>query len=91
MAGGIAIGAIEEVEQQGALRYHVIAIGMPTRHRLTRPTDVGPATICYLHGNRDQLRDWVGSELLVRGREYWLEGYKHPVIVLEQISPIGAP
>jgi hypothetical protein len=53
-------------------------------------------TLCYVMGNETQLDSLVGRELAIHGREYWLQGTRHPVLVAERITlrndtPPGGP
>ncbi len=44
-------------------------------------------TLCYVMGNESQLDGLVGQQLAIHGREYWLQGTRHPVLVAERIVP----
>ena len=75
------------VQRDGILRPVGFIFGRPTRFRLVRYDDDRGVTICYVRGNNGQLKDFVGERLLIRGREYWIQGAQYPVVVPEQIVP----
>lgn len=50
-----------------------------------------PVTICYVRGNRDQLKSFLNRRLRIRGEAYWVSGTPQPVIVPRQIVPMADP
>jgi len=46
-------------------------------------------TVCYLWGNDEQLDGLRGRRLTIEGREYWLQGLRHPMLVVERIRLIS--
>jgi hypothetical protein len=60
-------------------------IGRPSRYRLTRSQGHTHETVCYVKGNEAQLQSLLGKSLMIKGREYWVQGVRHPVLVPEQI------
>ncbi len=79
-------GQGRSVQRDGELRPVGFLIKRPARYRLVSGSD----TICYVHGNHAQLAGYVNQRLLIRGREYWVRGVRHPVVVPEQIIPRAA-
>jgi hypothetical protein len=43
--------------------------------------------ICYVRGNNVQMNSLLGRRLLIRGREYWVQGAKYPVVIPDEIIP----
>lgn len=83
-------GQGDAVEVEGVLRPAGFVLGRPSRYRLVRFKGHITETICYVRGNERQLETLVGQRLLIRGREYWVQGVRHPVLVPEQIVHRGA-
>jgi hypothetical protein len=79
------------VQRDGYLQLSGFVLRQPSRYRLVQQTGRRVDTICYVRGNSAQLGSFVGQRLLIRGREYWVKGVRHPVVVPEQIIPKAAP
>lgn len=79
-------GAI--VVREGRIYSPTFQFGRPSRFQLL----VGPVEeaklSCYVRGNRKQLSELEGRPLRIQGREYWVRGSDHPVVVVEQIMLI---
>jgi len=74
------------VQYEGTLRRSGFVWRRPSRYRLVRFDAAGRAfTSCYVLGNETQLAGITGQKLLIKGREYWIQGAQHPVVVPEQI------
>ncbi len=57
---------------------------------MTRADAAGQrATSCYLVARSACLDDRVGTLLTVEGREYWLQGVRHPTVVVDKILAAG--
>ncbi len=54
--------------------------------RLVRKDGVRLITICYLRGNSAQLRSFEDVNLKMNGREYWAQGIRDPILVIESIQ-----
>lgn len=75
------------VMREGRVRTTVLVLGRPSRYHLV--DEAGGETVCYLRGNDAQLRNFVDRRLRIRGRQFWVQGNRHPVVVVDQIAPIG--
>jgi len=75
------------VMREGRVRTTVLVLGRPSRYHLV--DEAGGETVCYLRGNDAQLRTFVDRRLRIRGRQFWVQGNRHPVVVVDQIAPIG--
>ncbi len=75
------------VQREGELRLVGIFSSAPSRFRLMRAGNRGLENICYVRGNSSQLSEYVGRRMLIRGREYWVQGERFPVVIPEQIIP----
>jgi len=75
------------VQREGVLRLAGFVFGRPSRYRLVRQEGNRIETLCYVRGNNAQLSTFTGRRLLVRGREYWVQGVRDPVVIPEQIIP----
>lgn len=71
---------------EGELRAAPFMFGRPSKFRIARREGNQIHTICYVRGNTRQLESLLNERLVVRGREYWVQGVKVPVLVLERIE-----
>jgi uncharacterized protein YraI len=74
------------VSREGELKPAPYVMNRPSAYRLIRRTGNRIDTICYLRGNSAQLESMLGQTLLVRGREYWTQGVREPIVVIESIE-----
>jgi uncharacterized protein YgiM (DUF1202 family) len=78
----------------GQLRNAPLAKATPSRYRLLARKDGQVVTLCYVHGDPNQLRPFTGKNVVIQGREYWVdEDASTPVVVVGGISlrtPEGA-
>lgn len=85
-------GQGRSVEREGELRLSGFSFGrLPSRFRLVRFQGGQLQPVCYVRGNDNQLRTLLGRRMLIRGREYWVQNSRYPVIVPEQIVPRADP
>ena len=72
----------------GQLRNAPLAKATPSRYRLLVRKGDTVFTLCYVHGDADQLRPFTGKNVVIQGREYWVdEDAKVPVVVVGGIAP----
>ena len=45
--------------------------------------------VCHVHGDSSVLRQYIGKNVSIRGREYWVENSDMPVVVVGQIVPLA--
>lgn len=76
------------VQREGRVRSTLMTLGRPSRYHLVDDTGGGSETLCYLRGNDAQLRTLTDRKLRIRGRQYWVQGHRYPVVVVDQIAPI---
>jgi SH3-like domain-containing protein len=74
------------VQYEGELKLAPFMFGRPSKFRITRRTANQIHTVCFVRGNSQQLESLLNQRLLVRGREYWVQGVRQPVLVLERIE-----
>lgn len=74
------------VQYEGDLKPAPFMFGRPSKFRITRRTANQLHTICFVRGNTRQLESLLNQRLIVRGREYWVQGVRQPVLVLERIE-----
>jgi len=76
------------VEMRGTLRPAARAVWRrPGDYRLVQRDRQGRSlTVCYVAGKAERLDALLGRSLLVAGREYWVQGVLHPVIVVESLT-----
>lgn len=80
-------GQGREVQREGLLkRSPTLFLKAPGSHRLVRREGNTLVTVAYLRGNENQLNSLLDRQLLIRGREYWTEEVKAPLIVIESIE-----
>lgn len=75
-----------QVQREGELKPAPFVFGRPSKFRLVRRSGALLETICYVRGNSAQLSGLLNQNLIIRGREYWVQGVKQPVVVLERIE-----
>ena len=75
------------VQRDGVLRLSGLVWGRPSRFRLVRYQGSRIEMICYVRGNNSQMNSLLGRRLLIRGREYWVQGAKYPVVIPDEIIP----
>ena len=75
------------VQRDGILRLAGLVWGRPSRFRLVRYEGSRIEMICYVRGNHRQMNSLLGQRLLIRGREYWIQGAKYPVVIPDEIIP----
>ena len=74
------------VSHEGLLKPAPFMFGRPSKFRMARQVGNQLQTICYVRGNSRQLNSLLNERLVVRGREYWVQGVRQPVVVLERIE-----
>jgi SH3-like domain-containing protein len=80
-------GQGRETVREGQLkRSPTILFKAPGSHRLVRREGNKIITTAYLRGNVNQLEGLLGEHLVIRGKEYWVEKIRVPVIVIEAIE-----
>lgn len=74
------------VQYEGELKPSPFMFGRPSKFRITRRSANQIHTLCFVRGNTRQLESLLNQRLVVRGREYWVQGVRQPVLVLERIE-----
>ncbi|MFH1477687.1 MAG: SH3 domain-containing protein [Verrucomicrobiota bacterium] len=73
-------------EVEGLLRPKDFFFRAPSDFRLvTNKGERKFATICFVKGNKAQLKALMYRHLVISGREYWVKRQKYPVLVPERI------
>ncbi len=80
-------GQGETAVYEGVLTRGSFLLIRPSRFRIVERGRGRVVTLCYVMGNESQLNGLVGRKLSIHGREYWLQGTRHPVLVAERIVP----
>ena len=76
----------QEVTVSGVLRRALLVWRRPSRYCIVNYNANGVAIMsCYIAANQSQLEGLKGRHMTVYGREYWVQGVRHPVIVPERI------
>ena len=74
----------------GVLRAYLLTAGKPSRFRLTLEASAGiEQAVCMVKADDRMLKPWVGRKIVLRGRDYWVQGEKLPVTVPEDIQESG--
>lgn len=80
------VGQGQWKQVEGVLKQTGYFFRSPSRYRLVVIGSEGEIhMLCYVKGNREQMNALLGRTLAIGGREYWVEGKRHPMIVPEQI------
>ena len=61
----------------------------PSRYRLLAYDKDVLEMVCHVHGDSSVLRQYIGKNVSIRGREYWVENSDMPVVVVGQIVPLA--
>jgi uncharacterized protein YraI len=75
------------VQKDGVLRQVGFMFGRPASFRLVQDAGPNASTICYIRGNREQLMSFLGQRMTIRGRQYWVQGVRYPLVIPDQIIP----
>jgi len=84
-------GQGKRIQKEGILKRVGFHFSKPADFRLVLNQSGGLQTLCYVKGNGEQLTSFLEQHLTIRGRQYWVQGVKIPVIVPEQIVPHASP
>ena len=74
------------VQRVGELKPTAYVFGRPSKYRLARREGTQYVTISYVRGNSAQLKTLLNETLILSGREYWVQGVRQPLLVLERIE-----
>ena len=74
------------VQREGELKPAPYVINRPSSFRLVQRNGTRIDTVCYLRGNTQQLQSLMGQRLLVSGREYWIQGSREAIVVIDRIE-----
>lgn len=78
------------VEVTGELRAAPLINEAPTRYRVVRWLDNRWQILCHVYGEASKFRSLQGQTVLVKGRQYWIQGAAAPVLVPEQVQELSA-
>lgn len=80
------IGQGQVKQFEGTLKSKNFLVRSPSDFRLVI-TDQGdqPRTVCFVKGNRSQLKALLFRDLIITGRQYWVHRSRYPVVVPEKI------
>jgi predicted nucleotidyltransferase len=78
------------VQVSGELRSAPFLAASPSRYRILDTNPDGMLEmVCHVHGNSEELRQYIGKRVSIRGREYWVDRSDMPVVVVGQIVPLS--
>lgn len=77
------------VEVSGELRAAPLINEAPTRYRVVRWLDNRWQILCHVYGEASKFRSLQGKPVLVKGRQYWIQGAAAPVLVPDQVQEIS--
>jgi hypothetical protein len=63
----------------------------PGKYRLAVKKGSQLETVCFLRGNSRQLADLVDQYFAIQGPEYWVQGVREPLLIIERIERRSAP
>jgi len=73
------------VQREGVVKPVGYLFGRPSRFQLVVERVNRMETLCYLYGNDEQLSGFQNRRLAIEGREYWIQGVRQPMLVIERI------
>ncbi len=71
---------------EGTLTKGSFLLIRPSQFRIVSRGRGRVTTLCYVMGSEPQLDSLIGREITIHGKEYWLQGTRHPVITTERIT-----
>jgi len=78
------------VQLSGTIRPAGLSILRPSGYRLVDRAQPGPvSTRCYVSGDTRALDAVVGERVLLRGRKYWVQCVREPIVVIDSLTPAG--
>lgn len=81
-----SVGQGQWKQYEGTLRPRIFIARSPSRYRLVKYDNEHKATtICWVKGNRAQLKALLNRRMVISGREYWVRKRKYSVLVPERI------
>jgi uncharacterized protein YgiM (DUF1202 family) len=78
------------VEVSGELRAAPLINEAPTRYRVVRWLDNRWQILCHVYGEASKFRSLQNKPVLVKGRQYWIQGAAAPVLVPDQVQELSA-
>jgi hypothetical protein len=78
------------VTREGVLKPAPFRFGRPSDFRLVKIEGNRITTICYVRGEPKLLSSHLSQPLRLRGREYWPQGAREPMLVVEELTPLPA-
>jgi len=78
------------VEVSGELRAAPLINEAPTRYRVVRWLDNRWQILCHVYGEASKFRSLQDKPVLVKGRQYWIQGAAAPVLVPDQVQELTA-
>ncbi len=82
----IPVGQGQMKQFRGILKSKNFLVRSPSSFRLVANDEDGRSrTVCFVKGNRAQLRALLFRDLVVIGRQYWVHRHRQPVVVPEKI------
>ena len=76
------------VEVSGELRAAPLINEAPTRYRVVRWLDNRWQILCHVYGEASKFRSLQGKPVLVKGRQYWIQGAAAPVLVPDEVREL---
>lgn len=77
------------VEVSGELRAAPLINEAPTRYRVVRWLDNRWQILCHVYGEASKFRSLQDKPVLVKGRQYWIQGAAAPVLVPDQVQELS--
>ncbi len=81
-------GRLTEVE--GELRAAPLINEAPTRYRVVSWQDNRWKILCHVYGEASKFRSLQDKRVLLKGRQYWIQGAAAPVLVPDQVQELPA-
>ena len=74
--------------RQGTLERVPLAFLRGVDFRLVAMVEGRKATICYLRGREERMRSMIGQRVAVKGRGYWLDGERCPLVYPDELLAV---
>jgi len=76
------------VQREGFVKPVGYLFGRPSRYQLVAERGNRLEAVGYLRGNDEQLAGFLQRRLRIEAREYWVQGLRQPMLVVERIQPL---
>ena len=75
-------------KRQGSIHSYLLRGSGPSKYYLVLDTANGRQTVCYLENTNGALKPYRGKSVMLEGWDYWVQGQKLPLMVVDRIREL---